>query len=372
MVGGSEAHARIVAERLARTHEVTVATTTALDYWTWDAHYPSGTSELNGVTVRRFPIKTARSEDYKAVEARLLGERTLREEWDWLRAQGPHCPELLDHLHREGHRYGAVLFYTYIYEPTALGVPLVPERAALIPTAHDEVPLRLAPFRAAFHLPRAIGYLTPEERALAHRTFRNEHVPDDVLGIGLDPPPERDAAAFRRERGLQGRVVLYLGQVSEGKGCDELLAMWAAHRGSGGEGTLVLAGTPRMEIPARDDVVALGRVEEREKWSALEAADVLVLPSHLESLGIVLLEAWQVGTAVLVPEWNQVSAGQVRRSGGGLTYSDAAAFSAALATLFAEGPERGESGRAWVERECAWEAFDRRVEHLVQMARFDD
>jgi glycosyltransferase involved in cell wall biosynthesis len=41
-------------------------------------------------------------------------------------------------------------------------------------------------------------------------------------------------------------------------------------------------------------------VSEEDKYALLEAADVLVLPSHLESLGIVLLEAWQVGTPCLV------------------------------------------------------------------------
>jgi len=35
VVGGSEGHARVMTERLALRHDVEVATTTALDYWTW-------------------------------------------------------------------------------------------------------------------------------------------------------------------------------------------------------------------------------------------------------------------------------------------------------------------------------------------------
>jgi glycosyltransferase involved in cell wall biosynthesis len=125
-----------------------------------------------------------------------------------------------------------------------------------------------------------------------------------------------------------------------------------------------------MDVPKRDDVRALGRVGEAEKWAALEAADALVLPSHLESLGIVLLEAWQVGTPVLVPAWNAVTAGQVARSGGGLTYASREDFPRALAALLAEGKGRADA-RAWVERECAWDAFDARLQHLVDMAAFD-
>ncbi|MBI2325250.1 MAG: glycosyltransferase family 4 protein [Chloroflexi bacterium] len=371
VVGGSESHARIVAERLARTHDVEVATTTAVDHWTWGGHYATGTTKLNGVRVHRFAVVGGRDERYKEIERTVLfEEHTLEDEYRWLRAQGPHTPELLEFLHRQGAGFEAVLFYTYIYEPTALGLPLVPERAALVSTAHDELPLRLAPYRALFQLPRAFGALTPEELALIRREFKNDHIPAEILGIGLDPPPAPDGQAFLSRRDLRHPIVLYVGQVTEAKAVDELLAMWSGYTNSLGEGTLVLAGNVLMDIPRRDDVVVLGRVSEAEKWAALAAADALVLPSHLESLGIVLLEAWQVGTPVLVPAWNAVTAGQVARAGGGLAYATREAFPDALGTLLADGKRRGEAGRAWVERECAWDAFDARVQSLVQMAAF--
>lgn len=371
VVGGSEAHARIAARRLARRHRVEVATTNALDFWTWAPHFGSGVTRDDGVTVRRFGVEARRARDYKAIETRvLLEDHTLAEEEAWLRAQGPVAPGLFEFLHREGHRFEAIVFYTYIYAPTALGLPLVPERAALVSTAHRERPLGLVPFRGLFALPRALGFLTPEERDLVRAEFRNEHIPHEVLGIGLDPPPPRDAGAFRARHGLASPVVLYLGQISEAKAVDELLAMWSAYRAASAMGTLVLAGNVRMDVERRDDVVVLGRVSEAEKWSALEAADALVLPSHLESLGIVLLEAWQCGTPVLVPAWNAVTAGQVGRSGGGLTYASRETFPDALGELLARATERGGAGRAWVERECGWEAFDERLESLVDMAAF--
>jgi glycosyltransferase involved in cell wall biosynthesis len=371
VVGGSESHARIVAERLARTHDVDVATTTALDHWTWGGHYATGTTRLNGVRVRRFAVVGGRDERYKEIEHHVLfEEHTLEDEHRWLRAQGPHAPDLLDFVHREGAGYEAVLFYTYIYEPTALGLPLVPERAALVSTAHDELPLRLAPYRALFQLPRALGALTPEELALIRREFRNDHIPAEVLGIGLDPPSPHDGPPRGRLRDARHPIVLYLGQVTEAKAVDELLAMWSAYRAATGDGTLVLAGNVLMKVPRRDDVLVLGRVSDAEKWSALAAADALVLPSHLESLGIVLLEAWQVGTPVLVPAWNAVTAGQVERAGGGRTYATPDDFAAALGALLAEGTRLGAAGRDWVERECAWPAFDARLDHLVQMAAF--
>jgi len=372
VVGGSESHARTVARRLARTNEVEVATTTALDFWSWAPHFRSGVSRDDGVTVRRFRVASGRARDYKAIERHVLFEdHSLADEHAWLRAQGPHAPDLLDFIHQEGHGFQAILFYTYIYEPTALGLPLVPERAALVSTAHDEAPLRLAPYRALFALPRAFGFLTPEERALVRREFRNDHIPDELLGIGLDPPPAHDAGAFLARHEVRRPLVLYLGQVSEAKAVDELLAMWSAYRDATGQGTLVLAGTVQMQLPRRDDLIVLGRVDDAVKWSALAAADALVLPSHLESLGIVLLEAWQTGTPVLVPAWNAVTAGQVARADGGLTYASREAFADALGRLLAEGRRRGDTGREWVARECGWEAFDARLERLVDMAAFD-
>ena len=369
VVGGSEGHARVVASRLARSHRVEVATTTAADYWTWAPYYPAGTSEVDGLRVHRFPAE-GRDPEFKAFESKVLnGAHTLSDEEEWLRRQGPHCPELLEFLKDDGDEYDAVLFYTYIYEPTARGVPIVPERAALISTAHDEAALRLAPYRALFQLPRAFGFLTPEERDLVHRTFRNEHIPHEILGLGLDPPGAYDVAAFRSAHKLDGPIVLYLGQVSEGKGCDDLLAAWAAYRSRPGarSATLVLAGTVRMELPDRSDVLALGRIPDVQKYAALAAADALVLPSRFESLGIVLLESWQVGTPVLVRADNPVTAGQVARSGGGLTYRDAAGFGDALDRAIAGRAAFGAAGREWVERESSWNAFDARLAQLVAL-----
>lgn len=366
VVGGSEGHARTTATRLSRTHTVEIATTTANDYWTWANHYPAGDDEVDGLRVRRFPIASGRSPAFKEIEDRLVfGEHTLADEERWLTAQGPHCPELLEFLHREGRRYDAVLFYTYIYEPTALGLRIVPERAALISTAHDEWPLRFAPYRALFQMPRAFGFLTPEERDVVQDTFHNAHIPYELLGVGLDPAPT-DIERSYRSRFPSGPLVAYLGQVSEGKGVNELLEGWTAYRDAGGRGTLALAGVQRMALPSRDDVVALGRVSEEEKWSLLACADVLVLPSRLESLGIVLLEAWQVGTPVLVPRTNKVTTGQVTRSGGGWTYDDGA-FAQALAGALGAGRAPGEWARRWVGEECSWDAFDGRLARLIEL-----
>jgi glycosyltransferase involved in cell wall biosynthesis len=121
-----------------------------------------------------------------------------------------------------------------------------------------------------------------------------------------------------------------------------------------------------MPIPEREHIVSLGRVSDEDKYALLEAADVLVLPSHLESLGIVLLEAWQVGTPCLVSAKNKVTSGQVARAGGGASY-DRGGFEKALAAVLSDRESLGESGRQYVEAECAWPAFDTRLEQLTEL-----
>src|SRR5256885_11108458 len=338
-------------------NDVEIATTNALDYWSWAPHFPVGESMDGPVRVRRFAVTGVRSPTFKDAERHVLFERHTRsDEEAWLAMQVPHTPGLLEFLRREGKGYDAILFYTYIYEPTAAGLPLVPERAALISTAHDEEPLRLVPYRALFQLPRAFGFLTPEERDLVHARFRNEHIPSEVLGIGLEPPPWHDPEPFRERYAPRGPLVAYLGQVSEGKGVNELIADWTRYREGGGKGSLVLAGTRRMAIPQRDDIVSLGRVSDEAKFALLEAADVLVLPSHLESLGIVLLEAWQGGKPWLVSAQNKVTSGQVARAGGGASY-ERGGFANALAAVLAQRERLGESGPLYVQAESAWPAF---------------
>src|SRR5439155_22483777 len=74
VTGGSESHARMLVERLALRREVEVATTTALDYWTWAPHYAAGIDTVAGVPVHRFAVERGRSVDYKDIERKVMLE----------------------------------------------------------------------------------------------------------------------------------------------------------------------------------------------------------------------------------------------------------------------------------------------------------
>jgi hypothetical protein len=58
--GGAELHARYVSERLARHADVEVLTTCARDYISWRNELRAGPDEVNGLSVRRFPVARPR------------------------------------------------------------------------------------------------------------------------------------------------------------------------------------------------------------------------------------------------------------------------------------------------------------------------
>src|SRR5207247_633638 len=82
-----------------------------------------------------------------------------------------------------------------------LGLPLVPERVVLVPTAHEEAAIGLSAYKPVFLGPRAIAYNTEEERRMVWRRFRNQRVSNEVVGVGVEVPADRAGGLFRATHG---------------------------------------------------------------------------------------------------------------------------------------------------------------------------
>ena len=359
VAGGAEAHAREVVRRLAPHFAIEVVTTTALDYWTWEHVLAAGIDKVDGVPVHRFRVEQGRARDFRRYERAAFGSRgSIADEDAFVRKQGPHVPELLEHVYRRGQDVDLALFFTYIYSPTALGLPLIPERAVLVPTAHEEPALLLSVYRPLFHAPRAIAFNTEEERAMVHRVFRNARVPNDVVGVGVDVPADRRPDRFRERHGIEGPFFLYVGRIVESKGMHELFENWARWQDrTARKARLVLIGHPEMAIPERADVQHLGALGDEDKYDAYAACEAFLMPSRLESLSIVTLEAWACGRPTVVSGASPVLASMGRRAGAGIPYASAAEF-AEICELLLERPELrdrlGRQGTAFVRRTYTW------------------
>ncbi|HEY6546518.1 MAG TPA: glycosyltransferase family 4 protein, partial [Vicinamibacteria bacterium] len=368
--GGAEMHCRLLAERLARKHQVEVFATRALDYLEWRNHYPRGTALVNGIPVHRHTVKRLRNARVFASLSNVVfyDHHTRAEEEAWVRENGPYSPELVAAVKKQQGRFDLILFYCYRYFHTWAGLPGVRERALLVPTAEEDPAINLGIFKPFFRSPRGIVYLTPEEQALVEGVSGNQAVPNAVIGSGLDLPDPDPALDFAARHGLQRPFVLYVGRIDRMKGCLTLFAYFKKFcEESGLDVDLVLAGKPAVKIPDHPRIRAVGFITEEEKVSALRQCRLLVMPSPYESLSVITLEAWKLGVPVLANAKCRVLAGQCRRSGGGLFYEGYAEFADALELLLRRpevGRVLGRQGREHVEAEYSWERVEAKLADL--------
>ena len=362
--GGAELHARYIAEHLARHAEVEVLTTCARDYVSWRNEFAPGADEVHGIPVHRFPVVHERNDiDFGRRSAQVFDRpHSLAEELAWLDSEGPACPDLVRQLEAWRTRFDFVLLFSARYYHAFHGARAVPERAVLVPTAEREPSLGLSMFAPVFRGVRAIMYNSPEERALINGLSANEHVPGVVVGIGSEIPDRVEPERARHTFSLRNPYVIYVGRIDANKGCGELFDSFAQYLQRASRPVdLVLIGTPAMPIPDHPRIRHLGYVSDQDKFDAIAAASVLVMPSYYESLSMVALEAWALGRPVLANAHCDVLLGQCLRSNAGLYYEDAPDFTGALHRLLED--ERlsrtlGENGREYYRRHYAWSVIE--------------
>jgi glycosyltransferase involved in cell wall biosynthesis len=372
IAGGSEGHCRELAERLSSRHDITVLTTCAKDYVTWENAFPAGAGAENGVRVIRFPVVRPRHIKLFADLSDEVfdgGAPPDRQE-QWFRENGPDTPALLDHLRAHGRDYDLVLFWTYRYFPSYFGLPLVADRAVLVPTAEEDPAIDLGVLLEFFDKPAGYIFLTPEERDLVSSRALHPLRHSVVVGSGLEPVAIGvTSRAPIDPLGIPEDYLLYLGRVDRNKGCDALLENFQEYASTRPHVTLVLAGPAKMQIPEHPQIRALGYVSDDVRSSLLAHARALVVPSWYESLSIVLLEAWNHAVPALVNGRCKVLAGQVARANGGLYYMFPAEFDEAADYLLTERDARdamGRQGLAYIDREYRWPTVIDRVESLLQ------
>jgi glycosyltransferase involved in cell wall biosynthesis len=412
ILGGSEYHCRLIAERLAPKHHVEVLTTCAQDYITWKNEYPEGPDRVRGVTVRRFA--SARTRDIEAFnrysEWIFTSPHTREDEMEWLKQQGPWCPALLDYLERHHQQYDVLIFMTYLYAPTVLGVRIAPHKSILVPTAHDEPAIRLDIYKEMFSAPAAIAYNTEVERRFLTTHFSIRAVEEETVGCGVDLPqaqetkdakdtrepagadeedagepiPDEDqppsyrphlagrGVLFKRRHRLHGAMALYGGRIDAGKGCEELIEYFSTYVKDGGDASLVLMGVKLMPLPEEPFLHFAGRLPDNERLQALEAATVVVVPSPYESLSLLALEAFAVGTPILANARSEVLVDHCHKSNAGLYYADRDEFVEGLTLLVADHRLRaamGRNGRAYVRRNYRWDVILSKYERMFAKLR---
>jgi len=405
ILGGSEYHCRLVAERLAERHDVEVLTTCARDYISWKNECPEGADRVRGVTVRRFANAQTRDIDaFNRYSEWIFNHPHSRsDELEWLRQQGPWCPALVEHLERHHRTFDALIFFTYLYAPTVMGIQVAPSRSILVPTAHDEAAIHLGIYKELFSSAAGIAYNTEVERRFLAAHFSIRAIAEETVGCGVELPPpapgrgrHEDAAdadgeqsqgeveslsrssfglrgaAFRRRHKLHGPMALYGGRIEKGKGCEELVEYFRTYHAEGGEAQLALMGVKLMPLPEEPYIRFAGLLSERERLQALEAATVVIVPSPYESLSLLALEAFAVGTPILANARSEVLVDHCVRSNAGLFYADRDEFVECLTLLVADPGLRvamGGNGRAYIKEHYRWDLVMTKIERMVAKVR---
>lgn len=372
VMGGSELHCRLLAERLAASgYEVTVYTTTAKDYITWKDEFPAGESELNRVLVRRFKVEKLRDiqsfNDYS--DWIFSHDHSEKDEWEWLERQGPVAPGLLEALERDEAEHDVFIFFTYLYYTTYWGLKRIKGKKTLVPTAHDEPALRLGVMKEVFSSPHAFMFNTEAERQMLSRLFSFEGKYQEIVGVGVDFPENLDTEKFCRQYDLAPPFILYAGRIEPGKGCRELLDYFLRSSPDLPQLSLVLIGNLLMDLPAHPKVRYLGFLSTQEKNAAMAAAQTTVHPSHFESLCMAAQESLAVRTPLLVQEAAAPLKEHCLKGRCGLYYSQAEEFASALGLLHKDARLRkalGENGFAYVQKNYAWPIVIAKYERLFQ------
>jgi glycosyltransferase involved in cell wall biosynthesis len=364
--GGAELHARYIAERLAKHVDVEVLTTCASDYITWRNALNAGPEKVNGVAVRRFPVTRERDpDDFGRHSQHVFGrEHSYNDELAWLDSEGPTSPALIEYIKTRESEFDFFIFFSFRYYHAYHGIRAVAGKSMLVPTAERDGALGLAIFAPIFRSVRAIMYNSFEEQALIQAASGNTSVPGVVVGVGSEIPAHSSAIRFRQKFNMRDRFAIYIGRIDENKGCAELFDFFQRYARTLAEGLhLVLIGNPVIPIPEHPRIHHLGFVSDQDKFDALAAAELLIMPSYFESLSMVALEAWALGKPVLANGRCDVLRGQCIRSNGGLYYDNFAEFVETLRAIDFNpvlGSTLGRNGRDYFSKHYAWPIIERK------------
>ena len=208
---------------------------------------------------------------------------------------------------------------------------------------------------------------------------------DQLAGLGYDTPVivapngidtdlfddlPNPSAFLNRFPTLKGKhVLLFLGRLSPKKGLDILARSFSAISRQFEDTALLVVGPDEygtregMESILRsqgllDRTVFTGLLTGEDKLAAMACADVFVLPSHSDVLGIAVLEALAARIPVVITKGCEFP--EVEEHGAGFVVeAEEFAVSEAIATLLSDADLRkqmGERGRKLVTEHYTWEA----------------
>jgi glycosyltransferase involved in cell wall biosynthesis len=202
-----------------------------------------------------------------------------------------------------------------------------------------------------------------------------------VLPNGIESPPSgllEAGALFRARHKIEPRdfAILFLGRIHKIKGLDLLVGAFGRLLDRLATAKLVIAGpddrylstlkSTLCSLGLERHVILTGRLSDREKWPALGASDVLVLPSSYEAFPLSVLEAWAMKVPVVITPRNGL-ADWAEKGAGIVVPRNRDVLADALFELSMNPEKRGtlgETGKKLVEQHFTWEQVINTMEQM--------
>ncbi|MDG6220441.1 MAG: glycosyltransferase family 4 protein, partial [Candidatus Thermoplasmatota archaeon] len=293
--GGAENHVHEISKELkARGESVKVFTSdlyTEMPLKKLDAPY----TRVDGISVKRFPTFSMPGDMHYVIMKGMLGA-AIRSKPDIMHA----------------HSYGYYQMNVAAAAKKLKGTPLVltthyhPEWSMwggdkrkqlrkiydrfLSRTVLNSADVIIGVSRHEMELMSRLGFDTSKVRV----------IPNGIVFSRFDPIP--DGSLFRKEYGVEGRMVLYTGRLASNKGLHVLIRSAPQVLKEYPDTTFVIGGedfgiknqliSQARKLGIEKNIIFTGHIKDEEMFrSAYAACDAYVLPSEFEAFGIVLLEA---------------------------------------------------------------------------------
>lgn len=355
--GGYENSMLAIAKCLVnRGHRVTVLTTTADDLESlWVPGYKTFPAEglvIDGVSVRRFPVC------YNKVRRRATRFIGLLPNWRWksqywtpgfrvpgLNAALRNCDANIFHI---GPLPYNNLMYAGLHAGEFKRVPVIATPCAHLGEKQNDAVIKhyLQPYQVQLlrHCDRVLCMTDIEREQLQRMGVPAAKLATIGYGIDLQQVTGGSGERIRQRFGIDSSVVLHLGVKAYEKGSMTLLEAMKSLWERGSKAWLVMAGASMSEFneylaaqPSLPRLVNLPAFADEDKRDLLAAATVVVQPSRVESLGLIMVEAWANAKPVLAADI-EVSRKLLTDSGAGVVtpFGDSVALARELERLLGD------------------------------------
>ncbi|MBM9546227.1 glycosyltransferase family 4 protein [Leptospira sp. 201903074] len=370
--GGAEKLAYDYASILSESNDVTVCTSSAKDYVSWKNEFRGGETRENSIRILRFPVSQTRN----MVKMNRILNQCLekgdsvseKEQFEFLKEQGPFCPDLVNFVTKEQNSYDIAILIGYLYYPVVASIPNLKIPFVIVPTFHDEPPFRLPMYRKTYTKEYVYSFNAPEEMSVYETYTKQKTESYFLIGTYID-----DNFTDLNPPDLDSNQLITIGRIEPAKGYPELFENfqnWKLYSNRTDITVKCLGSISSMETPKDSLITFTGFVSEEEKISEIQKSFLLLNPSAFESFSISIMEAWIQKKAVLVNAKSSVMKGHCLRSQGGLYYSDSLSFQRTLDFLLENrdiANRLGQNGREYVLANFSKEVVRKKLNQMVSM-----